>query len=84
MAAASAAPAPDEPTQCRSYGNLSVGKNTSCSFAENVYNEWRFNGGGSRSFNVSSPVTNRDYWMTCVAGVPTICTGGNNAVVYIR
>jgi hypothetical protein len=33
---------------------------------------------------VYSPVTGRSYTMTCVAGIPSVCRGGNNAVVYIR
>jgi outer membrane murein-binding lipoprotein Lpp len=65
-------------------GNLSVGANTSCSFAFNVAAALSDAGGGSRTLSVYSPVTGRYYTMTCVAGIPTVCRGGNNAVVYIR
>lgn len=65
-------------------GTISVSSATSCSFAENVVADWRGAGGGSASFWSHSPVTGRSYWMRCTAGVPTVCRGGNNAVVYIR
>jgi Flp pilus assembly protein TadG len=65
-------------------GNISVGPNTSCAFAFNVASELYDAGGGSRTLSVYSPTTGRYYTMTCVAGVPTVCRGGNNAIVYIR
>lgn len=65
-------------------GNISVNAATSCSFAEVVVSDWYANGGGNASFYSYSPVTNRSYWMTCKSGIPTVCRGGNNAVVYIR
>jgi len=65
-------------------GNLSVGPNTSCSFAANVEAEFYAAGGGTSTIEVYSPVTARYYTMKCVAGIPSVCRGGNNAVVYIR
>jgi hypothetical protein len=65
-------------------GNLSVGPNTTCSFAVNVQADYLDNGGGSGQFYSFSPVTRQYYLMTCRGGVPTVCRGGNNAVVYIR
>lgn len=65
-------------------GNLSVGSNTTCPFAENVRNAWYAAGGGTVTVDAYSPVTNRYYTMFCSAGIPTVCRGGNNAVVYIR
>lgn len=65
-------------------GNISVNSATSCPFAANVVSDWRSNGGGSTSFWSYSPVTGKGYWMRCTAGIPTVCRGGNNAVVYIR
>ena len=65
-------------------GNLSVGANTTCAFAANVRSEFYSAGGGNVSVEVYSPVTGRYYTMYCVAGVPSVCRGGNNAVVYIR
>jgi len=69
-------------TQCG--GNLSVGSNTSCSFAYNVRAEYLAAGGRDAQIEAYSPVTGRYYVMTCTPGVPTVCRGGNNAVVYIR
>jgi len=65
-------------------GNLSVGANTTCAFAVNVRSAFYAAGGGNVSVEVYSPVTGKYYTMYCVAGVPTVCRGGNNAVVYIR
>jgi hypothetical protein len=62
---------------------LSVNSVTSCSFARNVRDEYRLSGGAS-VIDVYSPVTKLTYTMYCSDGVPTICTGGNNAAVYIR
>lgn len=64
---------------------ISVGPNTSCAFARNVYLDWHNSGGGTRTVVTYSPVTNTDYTMNCSSsGVMTTCRGGNNAVVYIR
>ena len=65
-------------------GNPSAGPSTTCAFASNVEMTYYQNGGGSSSFNVYSPVTGLYYSMTRRAGVPTVCRGGNNAVVYLR
>jgi hypothetical protein len=64
--------------------NLSVGSNTTCPFAQSVYSAWYSAGGGTVTVEAYSPVTHRYYTMYCTAGVPTVCRGGNNAVVYIR
>jgi hypothetical protein len=72
------------PSRASCGGNLSVGSNTTCPFAENVRNAWYSAGGGTVTIQAWSPVTNRYYTMYCTAGVPTVCRGGNNAVVYIR
>lgn len=81
-AAAKTAAANAQITSCG--GNLSAGPNTTCAFASNVENAYFQNGGGSSRFDVYSPITRIFYTMTCTAGVPTVCRGGNNAVVYIR
>jgi hypothetical protein len=59
---------------------LSVGPNTSCSFAANVRAEYQRTGSGTIS--VYSPVTGRTYTMYCTSGSPHTCTGANNAAVY--
>jgi len=65
-------------------GGVSVGANTSCAFASNVASALAAAGGGSQTLSVYSPTTGKYYTMTWVAGVPTVCRGGNNATVYIR
>ncbi|MBI4898305.1 MAG: hypothetical protein HY827_08040 [Actinobacteria bacterium] len=65
-------------------GGLSVGPNTTCSFAENVRSEWYSAGSGDVLIDVYSPVTGSTYTMSCNAGTTTVCRGGNNATVYIR
>lgn len=65
-------------------GNVSAGANTSCPFALNVAAVYLSQGGGNISVVVYSPVTGQNYTMSCVAGVPSVCSGANNAVVYIR
>jgi hypothetical protein len=57
-----------------------VGSNTTCEFAENVRAAYDSHGPGT--VDVYSPVTERNYSMTCTAGTPVECTGGNNASVY--
>lgn len=63
-------------------GGLSVGPDTSCSFAQNVESGYQANGPGPQT--VYSPVTAQSYTMTCYAngGGEVVCTGGNNASVY--
>ena len=80
--AAQAAPAQPQMTACD--GNVSAAANTSCAFALNVESAYYASGGGYSTVNVYSPVTGLYYGMTCTPGVPTVCRGGNSAVVYIR
>jgi hypothetical protein len=61
-------------------GGLAVGPNTTCAFAESVRSAYESSGPGA--VTAYSPVTNRTYTMTCSAGSPVVCTGGNNASVY--
>lgn len=59
---------------------------TSCPFAEEVRRAYSAAGsaGGSRSVVATSPVTGRTYTMNCAAeGQLVVCTGGENAVVYV-
>jgi len=83
-AASKAAAAAAAATRTVCDGIVSASANTTCSFAFNVANTYLQNGGGSATFYVWSPITTRYYQMTCTPGVPTVCRGGNNAVVYIR
>jgi uncharacterized protein YceK len=76
------APAQPQGTSCGA--NVSAGANTSCPFALNVAAAYLSQGGGNISVVVFSPVTGQNYTMSCVVGVPSVCSGGNNAIVYIR
>lgn len=83
----SSAPAsfPSSATTCSQ--NLAVNSVTSCQFATRTSDAYRAAGSpASTSLVVTSPVTNRSYTMACSAastGLVT-CSGGNNAVVYLR
>lgn len=64
-------------------GELSVGPNTSCGFAENVEADYYGEiGAGSGTIESYSPATGRYYSMFCSASEPHECTGGNDAAVY--
>jgi len=63
-------------------GGVRAGPNTSCPFALNVADEYDSTGGATRIY-VHSPTTGETYRMTCSEGSPNVCTGGNNASVYI-
>ncbi|MDV8003310.1 serine/threonine protein kinase [Rhodococcus sp. IEGM 1318] len=63
------------------------GGKTSCEFAEAVRIAYGNSGAAGRSSTVSarSPVTGKEYTMACkVASGIVTCTGGDNAVVYLR
>jgi hypothetical protein len=59
---------------------LTVGPDTTCSFAESVRATYERQGPGT--YEVFSPVTEKTYSMTCSSGAPVVCTGANNASVY--
>jgi hypothetical protein len=59
---------------------LSVGADTTCVFAEDVRSAYESSGPGT--VIAYSPVTHKTYSMTCSAGDPVVCTGGNRASVY--
>jgi hypothetical protein len=61
---------------------VSVGPNTSCAFAFNVRAAYDRQGPGT--VLAYSPVTRRTYAMTCAGSAPVVCTGGNDASVYLR
>lgn len=63
-------------------GDLSVGPDTTCEFAESVQSAYR-SSGGSSTVEAYSSVTNKSYEMTCVTtGTRVTCTGGVGASVY--
>ena len=71
------------PTGSTCGDGLSVNSVTSCPFARAVRDEYQSTNGAS-VIEVFSPVTQRSYTMSCSGGVPTVCRGGNGAVVSIR
>jgi serine/threonine protein kinase len=63
-------------------GDLSVGPDTSCPFAQNVESAYDQSSGGTTDVAAYSPVTGVTYTMHCTGGTPHVCTGGHNATVY--
>jgi len=63
--------------------NVVAGPKTSCVFALSVESAWLNAPVGATAVDVYSPVTNKTYSMRCEQGNPTVCRGGNDAVVYI-
>ncbi len=63
-------------------GSLSVGPDTTCVFAEAVESAY-FGSGEADSVEAYSPVTHKNYEMTCVTNDGEVtCTGGIGAAVY--
>lgn len=71
---------PSDARDCGS-GIYAKESTTSCAFALNVAKEFFSRGGGT--FDAFSPTTGQTYTMTCTSAEAVICTGGNDAVVYI-
>ncbi len=65
-------------------GDLSVGPNTSCGFAQNVENAYDQTSGGDQVVTAYSPDAGTSYTINCSGGTPHVCTGGSthNASVY--
>lgn len=84
----SATPATDFPpagaTACPGSADLAVGSNTSCQFAANIAAAIPPGASGSFQITANSPVTGKDYQMNCTRTTHIMCTGGDNATVYIR
>lgn len=77
------APAPSGGGSSSCGDGLSVNSQTTCPFARAVRDAYEASGGRSR-VRASSPVTGETYTLNCSGGMPVVCTGGNNAAVYIR
>lgn len=68
------------------YSGVAVGSSvTSCEFAGAVQSEYLASGAGGDPAVVTaySPVTGRNYTMSCSGGPVVTCRGGNNAVVHL-
>ncbi len=63
-------------------GDLSVGPDTSCPFAQNVEKAYNESSGGETDVSAYSPSTGETYTMHCTSELPHICTGGKGAAVY--
>lgn len=65
-------------------GDLSVGPNTSCSFAQNVEQAYDQSSRGDTTVTAFSPATGLSYTINCTGGSPHVCTGGttHDAAVY--
>lgn len=81
--------APSGVTECAGpKAGVAVGRGsevTSCAFAGAVRDAYVAEKpkGGSARLEVRSPVTDKNYTMTCTGAAVTRCTGGNNAVVVL-
>ncbi|MGA4507938.1 serine/threonine protein kinase [Propionibacteriaceae bacterium G1746] len=76
-------PFPDGVRECSPA--LGANRATSCEFAVNVETAWRAGTRtGTTTVTATSPVTQQTYTMTCTLDALAVCTGGNNAAVYIR
>lgn len=61
-------------------------QNTTCPFAQNVAAAYRATGmtdGGSVTVQATSPVTGKDYTLTCTGRLPTTCVADTGATVYL-
>lgn len=71
-------------TLCTGSTTVAVNAATSCPFAINVAAAIPAGASGSFTVTANSPATNKDYQMACVRGTYTVCTGGVNALVYVK
>ncbi|HSN11626.1 MAG TPA: hypothetical protein VLS51_05935, partial [Propionibacteriaceae bacterium] len=69
---------------CSGSTTVAVNSATSCEFAANVAAAIPSGATGSFTVTATSPVTQKDYQMNCVRGSYTVCSGGVNAVVYVK
>ncbi len=81
VASSAAASLPAGAKQCAD--GVGAAGSASCPFAIAVADAVPQNSSGTFHVVAHSPVTGKDYDMTCVAATLTTCTGGNDAVVYI-
>ena len=75
---------PNGATLCPGSTTVAVNAATSCQFALNVAAAIPAGSSGSFSVTANSPVTQKDYQMACLRGTYTVCTGGVNALVYVK
>ncbi len=71
-------------TLCSGSTSVAVNSSTSCEFALNVAANIPAGASGSFTVQANSPVTQKMYDMACLRGTYTVCTGGVNALVYVK
>ncbi|MGV8849491.1 MAG: hypothetical protein ACOH16_08095 [Propionibacteriaceae bacterium] len=71
-------------TLCQASTTVAVNSTTSCEFATIVAAAIPSGASGTFVVTATSPVTQKEYEMTCVKGTYTVCTGGNNAMVFVK
>jgi hypothetical protein len=71
-------------TLCPGSTSVAVNSTTSCGFAQNVAAAIPAGSTGSFTVTANSPATQKDYQMACLRGTYTVCTGGVNALVYVK
>lgn len=71
-------------TLCPGSTTLAVNSATSCGFAQNVAAAIPSGSTGSFTVTANSPTTQKDYQMACLRGTYTVCSGGANALVYVK
>lgn len=72
---------PSSATKCSA--SVYAGQDTSCPFAEAVAAKLPSDTTGVFEVKAKSPVTRKDYTMTCTGGTLIDCRGGDNAEVFI-
>lgn len=75
---------PSGASLCSGSTTVAVNAATSCEFAMNVAAAIPAGSTGSFTVTATSPVTQKDYQMSCVRGTYTVCSGGVNALVYVK
>lgn len=71
-------------TLCTGSTSVAVNSTTSCEFALNVAAAIPASATGTFTVTATSPVTQKQYEMSCVKGTYTVCTGGVNAIVFVK
>jgi serine/threonine-protein kinase len=75
---------PADSTLCQGSTTVAVNSTTSCEFANNVVAAIPASASGTFVVTATSPVTQKAYEMICVKGTYTVCTGGVNAMVFVK
>lgn len=69
---------------CTGSPTVAVNLTASCEFAVNVAAAIPSGAEGNFTVTATSPKTQKDYQMSCIKGTYTVCSGGLDAVVYVK